>query len=168
MIFVYVLLALAAGVAGGWWLRARRSADPIRKHPRGMEEKDPYRLCERVFTTPEAAFFESLQAVLPPGYHVLAKVRLSDVLNVSYGAADRGEAHARVNGKRLDFVVCDAAHLPVLAILFGEPDDRRLREFIERVCAKIGLSVERVAAQPGYSVGQLGALTERFAQKLAA
>jgi hypothetical protein len=164
----YILLSIAGGVVLGWWLRSRRTGDPIRKHPRGMEEADPYRLCERVFTTPEAAFLESLQSVLPQGFHVLSKVRLSEVLNVSYGAADRSEAHSRVNGKRLDFVVCDAAHLPVLAVLLGEAEDRRTREFIERVCAKVGLPVERVAAQPAYSEMHLRSLTERMGEKVAA
>src|SRR5262245_52413408 len=125
MTALYIVLGVLAGFGLGWWLYGRRRGDPIRKHPRGMEENDPYRLCERVLTTTEAAFLGSLQAALPPGFHVLSKVRLADVLNVSYGAGDRGEAHARVNGKRLDFVVCDAAHLPVLAILFGESEDGR-------------------------------------------
>lgn len=168
MLFLYLLLSLGAGLALGWWLRDRQSGDPIRKHPRGMEESDPYRLCERILTTPEAIFLESLQAVLPQGYHVLTKVRLAEVLNVSYGAADRGEAHARVNGKHLDFVVCDGAHAPVLAVLFGEYDDRRYREFIERVCAKVGLPLERIPAQPAYPATQMNQLAERMFQKLAA
>jgi hypothetical protein len=168
MAFLYVILAAAAGAALGWWWRDRQSGDPIRKHPRGMEEEDPYRLCERVLTTPEAIFLESLQAILPAGYHVLAKVRLAEVLNVSYGAADRSEAHARVGGKRLDFVVCDAAHVPALAIAFGEDDDRRRREFIERICGKVGLALERVPAQPAYPATQMHRLAERMFQKLAA
>ncbi len=168
MILFYSLIAAATGLGLGWWLRDRQSGDPIRKHPRGMEENDPYRLCERVLTTPEAIFLESLQSALPQGYHILTKVRLADVLNVSYGAADRGEAHSRINGKRLDFVVCDAAHVPVLAILLGESDDRRIREFIERVCAKVGLPIERVAAQPAYPPTQITALADRMFHKLAA
>lgn len=168
MLAVYFLLTAAAAFAAGWWLRARRSADPIRKHPRGMEEKDPYRLCECVLTTPEAAFYESLHGLLPRGYHVLVKVRLSDVLNVRYGAGDRGEAHARINAKCLDFVVCDAAHLPVFAVLLGETDDRRSREFIERVCTKVGLPIHFLPAQPAYPAAQLRPLADRFAQKLAA
>jgi len=168
MIALYFLLGAGAGVAFGWWLRDRQSGDPIRKHPRGMEEEDPYRLRERVLTTPEAIFLESLQAVLPEGYHVLAKVRLAEVLNVSYGAADRGEAHARVNGKWLDFVVCDAAHAPVLAVLLGEYEDRRHREFIERICSKVGLPLERVSAQPAYPESQMRGFSERMFQKLAA
>lgn len=168
MTLLYVILALGAGAAVGWWWRGRQSGDPIRKHPRGMEETDPYRLCERVLTTPEAIFLESLQAVLPEGHHVLAKVRLAEVLNVSYGAADRSEAHARMGNKRLDFVVCDAAHVPILAIAFGEDEDRRHREFIERVCAKVGLALERVPAQPAYPEAQVRGLVERMDQRLAA
>jgi hypothetical protein len=168
MIAIYVILAAAAGIAVGWYWRDRKSGDPIRKHPRGMEENDPYRLCERVLTTPEAVFLESLQAILPAGHHVLTKVRLSEVLNVSYGAGDRGEAHARVSGKRLDFVVCDGTHTPILAILLGEQDDRKTREFIERVCAKVGLSLERIAAQPAYPDSQMRSLGERMFQKMAA
>jgi hypothetical protein len=168
MTVLYVLLAAAVGFAAGWFYRDRLAGDPIRKHPRGMEESDPYRLCERVLTTPEAVFLEALQSILPADHHLLTKVRLSDVLNVSYGAGDRGEAHARVNGKRLDFVVCDRTHAPILAILFGEPDDRRTREFIERVCAKVGLSIEHVAAQPAYAESQMRGLAERMFQKMAA
>ena len=91
MIDLYIIPALLAGLGIGWLARPRgkQAEDPIRKHPPGMEESDPYRLCESVFTGAEAAFFNTLKPLVPHGHTLLAKVRFADILTVTYGAGDR-------------------------------------------------------------------------------
>ncbi len=160
-----IILALVAGAGIGWWmarLRWKPAEDPIRKHPSGMEESDPYRLCESVFTGAEAAFFNTLQPLIPHGHTLLAKIRFADILAVTYGAGDRGLAHARAGSRSIDFLICNAVHLPRLAIILGEGDDPRSRDFIQRICEKIGLTIVRVHAQQHYSAEEMSALLSRL------
>ena len=165
MIALYIILALVVGAGLGWWiarLRGTRGEDPIRKHPSGMEESDPYRLCETIFTGAESAFFNALRPLIPQSCTLLAKIRFADLLTVTYGAGDRGLAHARAGSRSIDFLICDLAHRPQLAIILGEGDDPRSREFIQRVCEKIGLTMIRVPAQQHYSVEEMNALLARL------
>ena len=160
MIFL-TTVSLISGTAIGWFAaRHRAEKDPLRKHPAGMEEQDPYRLRDTVFTSSEHHLFATLTALLPAGHELFAKVRFGDLLDVTYGAGDRPEAYSRVMSKGLDYIVCDAASRPVLAICLGETTDsdrseRRYREFIDRVCAKVGLPLERLPIRAEYSPEEL-------------
>ena len=165
MTVLYIILALVVGLGIGWWLarlRWKPAEDPIRKHPSGMEESDPYRLCETVFTSAESVFFNALRPLIPQGHTLFAKIRFADILAVTYGAGDRGLAHARAGSRSIDFLVCDSAHLPRLAITLGEGDDPKSRDFIQRVCDKIGLAMIRVPARQSYSAEEMGALLSRI------
>jgi hypothetical protein len=165
VIVLYIILALVVGLGIGWWLarlRWKPAEDPIRKHPSGMEESDPYRLCETIFTGAETAFFNALRPLIPQSCTLLAKIRFADLLTVTYGAGDRGLAHARAGSRSIDFLICDTAHRPQLAIILGEGDDPRSREFIQRVCDKIGLAMIRVPARQSYSAEEMGALLSRI------
>jgi hypothetical protein len=163
---LYTSLGLLSCLALGWfsanWWRRRQMRDPIRKHPRGMEDKLPYRLNPSVLTVPETALYEALLSALPPESVILAKVRLGDLLQVTYGAGDRGEAHARVGNKSLDFVICDSALSPQVALtLQGTALDRaelQTRTFISQVCGKIGLPLVQVPVAVSYSSSELGQL----------
>lgn len=170
--FVTYAAIMAGCTAIGWGAarlfgKGKKPADPIRKHPPGMEEPDPYRLCGAVLTPPEKAFYHALLGIVPVGGAVFAKVRLADLLHVSYGAGDRADARARIGNKSLDFVVCDGSLLPRVAICLDEgTDDRerlRAREFVTRVCEKAGLRIERFPLQPEYPAGEI---SERIARHL--
>lgn len=129
-----------------------------------MEESDPYRLCETIFTSAETAFFNTLRPLLPQGHTLLAKIRFADILAVTYGAGDRGLAHARAGSRRMDFLICDSAHVPRLAIILGESDDAKSRDFIQRVCEKIGLTMIRIPARQHYAAEEMSALLSRLAE----
>ncbi len=155
---LWLTLGSAIGGASGWLLAraqaAKASADPIPKHPRGMEEKEPYSLRPAVLTPGERSFYDTLCAVLPENYAVLIKVRLGDLVNVTYGAGNRQNAHARACSKSLDFVICSANLAPIVAIeLIEGQDDRsalQSRAFLERVLRKVGLPFERIPLRPSY------------------
>lgn len=80
MIILYASSALLLGLLLGWfaaeWRRRAAARDPIRKHPRGMEEKDPYRLSPAVLTHSEDVCYRALHGVIPADFVILAKVRL--------------------------------------------------------------------------------------------
>ena len=155
---LYVSIGLLFGSALGWfgaqWWRRYALRDPIRKHPRGMEEKDPYRLNPAVVTRTEDACYRALLTVVSPEYTVLTKVRMADLLQVNYGAGDRAEAHARIGNKSLAFLVCDHSLAPKLAITMvpAEADrtEAQTAEFITRVCAKVGLPIVTLPVAADY------------------
>ena len=160
---IWLTLGLAIGGAAGWFITrakaAKVSANPIPKHPPGMEEKEPYSLRPSVLTSGERSFYEVLRAVLPDDYTVLLKVRLGDLVNVTYGAGDRQSAHAQVCSKSLDFVVCNAALTPVVTIdlidgTLGR-STTQTRELMDRVLEKVALPIERVPLRPSYDEASL-------------
>jgi hypothetical protein len=160
---LYVFIGLLIGSALGWfaaqWWRRQAGRDPIRKHPRGMEEKDPYRLNPAVLTRTEDACYRALLAVVSPEHTVLAKVRLADLLQVNYGAGDRAEAHARIGNKSLAFLICDHSLAPKLAVSLvpaaGDRTELQLAEFIERVCAKVGLPLITLPVTAAYPADEI-------------
>src|SRR5688500_18502617 len=99
-----LIVGLCAGLLLAAWQRRRAARDPIRKHPWGMGEDDPYRLHDSVLTKSEDTWYRALDQVLPPGHLILSKVRLADLFQVTYAAKDRGIAKSRLNGKTLHFV----------------------------------------------------------------
>ena len=160
---LYVSLGLLPGLVLGWyasnWRRRRAGRDPIRKHPRGMEEKDPYRLNPAVLTKTEDACYRALLAVVSPEHTVLAKVRLADLLQVNYGAGDRAEAHARIANKSLAFLICDHSLAPKLAVNLvpaaGDRTELQLAEFIERICHKVRLPLVRLPVKLDYPADEI-------------
>jgi hypothetical protein len=80
-----------------------------------------------LFSDTERSFYKLLRR-LTPGYNVFAKVRVADLVYAGAGAPTSTHLSG-IDGKHVDFVVCDANLAPVLAIeLDGLPSglvDRR-------------------------------------------
>ena len=164
--FVWLTFGLSIGWATSWLIHrakaARAGTDPIPKHPPGMEEKNPYSLRPCILTPGERSFYSALIRILPENYSVFLKVRLGDLVNVTYGAKNRQDAHARACSKSLDFVICDSALTPIVAIdlVEGTADrsTQRNREFVGTVLEKASLALERIPLQPSYRESELRAL----------
>ncbi len=158
-ISIWLIIGLAIGGATGWLLAqnvsVRAAADPIQKHPPGVEEKDPYSLRASVLTPAQCSFYEMLRSVVPECYTVLLKVRVGDLVNVTYGAGNRQTAHARACSKSLDFLVCNPQLRPVVAIELSEGENRRSRESLVRILHKIGLPLETLPLRPVYDEEEL-------------
>ncbi len=160
---LYTSIGTVLGFALGWvaalWWRRRASRDPIRKHPPGMEEKDPYRLNPAVISRTEDSCYHALLALTPPEHSLLVKVRLADLLQVNYGAGDRAEAHARIGNKSIAFLICDRSLSPKVGInLVAAGADRaelQTAEFIDRVCKKAGLPLITLPIRPSYTADEL-------------
>ncbi len=167
--FIWLIFGLSIGSATSWFFlrgkAARASADPIPKHPRGMEEKNPYSLRPSILTPGERSFYNVLVSILPESHSVFLKVRLGDLVNVTYGAKNRQEAHARACSKSLDFVVCDGNLLPIVAVelVDGSPDrsSERTRDFVASVLEKASLAIEHIPLQQGYLESELRTLFSR-------
>jgi hypothetical protein len=160
---LYASIGVVLGFALGWfaaqWWRRHAARDPIRKHPRGMEEKDPYRLNPAVISRTEDACYHALLAITPADHSLLVKVRLADLLQVNYGAGDRAEAHARIGNKSIAFLICDRSLTPKVGINLvaagGDRAELQTAEFIDRVCKKAGLPLITLPIAPTYTPADL-------------
>lgn len=123
----------------------------------------PYIPRGALFTPAERSFLAALETALGPAWRVYGKVRLADVLDVGPGLAPaaRTRAFNRIAAKHVDFVLCDAATLDVLAVV--ELDDRshaaarrqQRDAFLEQACAAAPLPLLRIPAQASYSIEAL-------------
>jgi hypothetical protein len=86
-------------------------------------------------------------------------VRLADLLNVTYGAEDRGKAHARISIKCIDFVICNAEMRPLIAFDLRDgtvdKDYRTRSAWIATVLAKVSLPLERFDVKECYSLDEV-------------
>ena len=71
---VWLTFGLAIGGAAGWFAAraqaAKASADPIQKHPPGVEEKEPYSLRPSLLTSGERSFYDVLLSALPDDFTI--------------------------------------------------------------------------------------------------
>jgi len=116
----------------------------------------PYTKVPAVLTTAEQVFYSALRQAVGEQWAVLAKVRLSDVIDVPFGAPDRQAHRNRIDRKHLDFVLCSRADCaPALAIELDDSSherfDRRRRDaFVDSALGAAGLLILRVPVRLVY------------------
>ena len=119
----------------------------------------PYVAAPSLLTPAERAFFAVLRQALGEDYHLFAKVRLGDILEVQRGVSGkrRFAAFGRISSKHADFVACDPGTFAVRGVI--ELDDRshlqRHRQerdqFFDAALAVADIPVLRVTVQRTYS-----------------
>ncbi len=111
--------------------------------------KHSYFTKELVMTQTEAEFFKKLNSVASERYFVFPQVHLSALLDHKVKGQDWGIAFRHINGKSVDFVLCDKVTLqPVYAIelddLTHERRDRVTRDAeVERIFKEARLPLVR-------------------------
>ena len=123
----------------------------------------PYVAARSLLTPAERVFFGVLRQAIGEDYHLFAKVRLGDILEVERGVSGkrRFAAFGRISSKHADFVACDPRTFAVAGVI--ELDDRshhqRHRQerdaFFDAAMARAGVPVLRVPVQRAYSADAL-------------
>ena len=123
----------------------------------------PYVAAGSLLTPAERAFFTVLRQALGEEYHLFAKVRLGDILEVERGVSGkrRFAAFGRISSKHADFVACDPWTFKVLGVI--ELDDRSHQQrhrqerdrFFDAALAVAGIPVLRVVVRRAYSAKEL-------------
>ena len=123
----------------------------------------PYVAARSLLTPAERAFFVALRQAVGEDYHLFAKVRLGDILEVERGVTGkrRFAAFGRISSKHADFVACDPRTFEVRGVI--ELDDRshqqRARQerdrFFDAAMAVAAIPVLRVPARRGYATKEL-------------
>jgi very-short-patch-repair endonuclease len=122
-----------------------------------------------LFTPAERSFLGVLEQALDSRYRVFGKVRLGDLIKPAKGltASKRTTALNKINQKHVDFVVCAASDLSIVAVIelddqSHEREDRAERDgFVDHALAMAQIPVVHFPAKKGYVVQEIKAgLTE--------
>jgi Protein of unknown function (DUF2726) len=145
MLSISVLTALAAMVAQTkWWPRVCAL------------NSFPFSNREFFFSAAERSCYEILRRITPD-HTVFAKVRLSDVIFVARGSR-AGRCGSR--SKCVDFLICDAALKPVVAIELetcsqSVADRKAGDQFIDAALAAVAIPIVRMPAKRSYGLDEI-------------
>ncbi len=111
------------------------------------------------FSAAERSFYEILRR-LDPEYTVFAKVRLSDLVRVQASGREFWEKFNSINGKHVDFVLCDETLAPVVAIELDDASHNsaaRIKRdgFVDSVFQSAALPIVHVPAKRGYVLEEI-------------
>jgi hypothetical protein len=119
----------------------------------------PFLRRKYLLTKSECSFYKVLRDVVAPN-PVALKVRLADLIE----ADDRHQLWQanfdRIKAKHIDFVVCDAALSPVIAIELDDPShqrpDRQQRDRdVDRIFELAGMPILHQPVQREYCAGEI-------------
>src|SRR5258708_6894169 len=96
-----------------------------KQHPRKYKPKGPYLL-----SPGESRFFDALSHVIPEEVHICPKVRVADLLEVTFDRSDpeHWRYFSAISQKHVDFVLCkrsDFAPLLVIELGGGSPREKK-------------------------------------------
>ncbi len=125
----------------------------ITKNSSGKEEKRKplynYKRKDFLISRPEHEFFDILVEILENQYHIFTQVHLPTILDHKITGQNWKGAFSHINGKSVDFVICDKSDIkPLLAIELDdkshEREDRIERDSeVERMLKEAGMPLLR-------------------------
>ncbi|HIF31444.1 MAG TPA: DUF2726 domain-containing protein [Planctomycetaceae bacterium] len=127
------------------------------------EEKLPYRKRSALVTETELAFFHRLREAVGGDWHVVAMVRLADLIRVKKGTNSFQTWQNKIHAKHIDFVLCDLETLSIeLAIELDDSSHQRKDrierdEFVDAALDSCQLPLLRVPVADGYNPKKLRA-----------
>lgn len=121
-------------------------------------EEFPY-IKTYLLTKNEWAFYKAIKPIADKyKLHIIAKVRIADIVSVKKGLSnkERSSAFNRIKSKHFDFLLCDPQNLAVKAAIELDDSshdeiDRQQRDFfVDNVCETIKLPLIRVTDSNGF------------------
>src|ERR1700730_15954511 len=119
----------------------------------------PYFRRKFILSRAEKYFYGILRRVVDP-HTVLAKVRLADLVEADERHRLWRSNFNRIQSKHIDFVICDAALCPIIAVELDDSShqraDRRARDGdVDRILEIASLPILRVSVQQAYDAKEL-------------
>lgn len=114
-----------------------------------------YRAAPSIFVNrAEHAFFDIMKRALPPGFLLLTKVRMEDIVGVKPDIADPRRKWAlrnRIKSRHVDFLICKPSGIPTLVIELDGTSHKGTNsaaadDLKDRIFAACGLACVRVQA----------------------
>jgi Protein of unknown function (DUF2726) len=119
----------------------------------------PFSAREFLFSAAERSLYDILRQIAPD-HTIFAKARLSDVISASKGAKMGENKHRRTQSKQVDFLICNAALKPVVAIELDPcrhghtgPDVRD--QFLDAVLVAAKIPVIRLPERRSYAFDEI-------------
>ena len=148
MLKFYIFIGIVVGIALVIKFFANNSSEKeeVKKKPLYKYNRKDF-----LISRPEHEFFDILIEILGSKYHIFTQVHLPTILDNKVVGQNWKGAFSHINGKSVDFVICDKAYIkPLLAIeLDDKSHDRSDR--IER-----DSEVERMLEEAGMPLARFG------------
>lgn len=129
----------------------------------GHRNDSPYTAASALLSNAELSFFGVLREAVGSEYHLFAKVRLADIVNVQPTLSGKHyyRAFNRISAKHVDFVVCHPRTFRIIGVI--ELDDSSHRsskcqqrdDVKNRALAAASIPILRVSVRRGYSRADL-------------
>lgn len=132
------------------------------------QQQLPYKKRSFLFTRNERPFYDVLRDAVAGNWHIFAKVRLADLVEVAEEANNWQGNFNRIAMKHVDFVLCSTISMqPMLVIELDDAthkrSDRRKRDdLVDGILETAGISILHVPVQKTYSVKRLRFAIERI------
>jgi hypothetical protein len=112
-----------------------------------------------LLTKPERAFYKVLQDAVRP-HSVLPKVRIADLIEADKRHDLWLPNFRRISPRHVDFVVCDAALSPIIAVELDDPsherEDRRNRDRdVDRIFELANMPIAHFPVQKEYVANEI-------------
>lgn len=168
-VFQLFIMAVPFAIIGGFLSAAKEAKEKKLATPPEEKEIDiengeaeeseeyPY-IKPYLLTKKEWAFYKSLKPITDKYYlHILAKVRLADLVNVKNGLSNSQyfKAFAKIKSKHVDFVLANPSNLAVKCVIEVDDSshneiDRQQRDFfLDKVCETVKLPLIRCTSIEG-------------------
>ena len=127
----------------------------------------PYSRRGHLVTRNELKFFRALKHAVKDRWHIMAMVRIADLLQVRSGTPKSISWFNRIACKHVDFVLCDPDSLePRLAIELDDdshrrPDRQRRDDFVDLAFSSAKLPLVRFSTVSDYDVDSIRSTVQR-------
>jgi len=117
-----------------------------------------------LISRPEHEFFDILIEILGDKYHVFTQVHLPTILEHKIKGQTWKAAFSHINGKSVDFVICDKAYIkPLLAIELDDRSHDRLDRIerdseVERMLQEAGMPLLRFSNNGSFNKEEINRL----------
>lgn len=145
---------------------SERKTTPLKQ----LDERLPYRLREKFFSSPELALFRVLQGMVKRHYMICPKVALNDIF---YIVRPNENVHFfnKIFRKHVDFLLCDPETLkPAIGIELVKPvgrdETREADQFMEDLFLSAGLPLVHIPSSDRYSENDLAELLQLAVMKV--
>lgn len=130
------------------------------------KEKPKYKYKQKDFliTRAEHEFFDILIEILSDQYHVFTQVHLPTILEHKVVGQNWKGAFSHINGKSVDFVICDKTYIkPLLAIELDDnsherPDRIERDSEVERMLQDAGMPLLRIQNKCSFNKEEIKSL----------
>jgi very-short-patch-repair endonuclease len=127
--------------------------------PGRRRQSFPFSKRKYLFSAAERSFYEVLRRLIPD-HTIFAKVRLADLVHATAKGSEWRAHQNRIDRKHVDFVICNADLVPVMAVELDDSSHDELRRrdrdlFVDQVMTAAGIPYVRIPARRGYQLDEL-------------